>query len=276
MRRLLSTPASGFGERTPCWSAQVKARLTAMTACRRPPFHAGWASSQRVTWNGFRSAAGLPAVARRRSAAGSACSWRSVSGSWCFSEWSRNRSQTWATSDLVRLGQVGRVGRHQPVEGVEDRLAGVPAGLGLLGGRVPSGCSPRRTCLPSMFDVPGDLGRAEPGLRLYASSKPPVETRVSRKACSWPPVRCNGPGVFRLPCPIPCPESVRGRCADLAKALFSRRFLQVGLTGFEPATSWSRTKRSSQAELQPVRHRVGVYSPRPELSTSTPSEGCTV
>ncbi|CEF48213.1 unnamed protein product [uncultured bacterium] len=26
----------------------------------------------------------------------------------------------------------------------------------------------------------------------------------------------------------------------------------VGLTGFEPATSWSRTKRSSQAELQPV------------------------
>ncbi len=28
----------------------------------------------------------------------------------------------------------------------------------------------------------------------------------------------------------------------------------VGLTGFEPATSWSRTKRSSQAELQPVVH----------------------
>jgi integrase len=26
----------------------------------------------------------------------------------------------------------------------------------------------------------------------------------------------------------------------------------IGLTGFEPATSWSRTKRSSQAELQPV------------------------
>ena len=33
---------------------------------------------------------------------------------------------------------------------------------------------------------------------------------------------------------------------------FSSRHLQVGLTGFEPATSWSRTKRSSQAELQPV------------------------
>ena len=26
---------------------------------------------------------------------------------------------------------------------------------------------------------------------------------------------------------------------------------QVGATGFEPATSWSRTKRSSQAELRP-------------------------
>ena len=26
---------------------------------------------------------------------------------------------------------------------------------------------------------------------------------------------------------------------------------KVGATGFEPATSWSRTKRSSQAELRP-------------------------
>ena len=28
--------------------------------------------------------------------------------------------------------------------------------------------------------------------------------------------------------------------------------IQVGATGFEPATSWSQTKRSSQAELRPV------------------------
>ena len=29
-------------------------------------------------------------------------------------------------------------------------------------------------------------------------------------------------------------------------------YVSVGATGFEPATSWSRTKRSSQAELRPV------------------------
>ena len=28
--------------------------------------------------------------------------------------------------------------------------------------------------------------------------------------------------------------------------------IQVGMTGFEPATSWSQTRRSSQAELHPV------------------------
>ena len=35
----------------------------------------------------------------------------------------------------------------------------------------------------------------------------------------------------------------------------------VGLTGFEPATSWSRTKRSSQAELQPDVTNVGYRTP---------------
>ena len=29
-------------------------------------------------------------------------------------------------------------------------------------------------------------------------------------------------------------------------------FVQVGVTGFEPATSWSQTRRSSQAEPHPV------------------------
>ena len=28
--------------------------------------------------------------------------------------------------------------------------------------------------------------------------------------------------------------------------------LQIGVTGFEPATSWSQTRRSSQAEPHPV------------------------
>jgi integrase len=36
---------------------------------------------------------------------------------------------------------------------------------------------------------------------------------------------------------------------------------EVGLTGFEPATSWSRTKRSSQAELQPDVTDVGYRTP---------------
>ena len=29
--------------------------------------------------------------------------------------------------------------------------------------------------------------------------------------------------------------------------------MSIGMTGFEPATSWSQTRRSSQAELHPVR-----------------------
>jgi hypothetical protein len=48
----------------------------------------------------------------------------------------------------------------------------------------------------------------------------------------------------RLPAP---PEVANWRRAG---GFSARR--RVGLTGFEPATSWSRTKRSSQAELQPV------------------------
>ena len=28
---------------------------------------------------------------------------------------------------------------------------------------------------------------------------------------------------------------------------------KIGMTGFEPATSWSQTRRSSQAELHPAR-----------------------
>src|SRR5579863_4317867 len=31
-----------------------------------------------------------------------------------------------------------------------------------------------------------------------------------------------------------------------------KHYAQIGATGFEPATSWSRTKRSSQAEPRPV------------------------
>ena len=38
----------------------------------------------------------------------------------------------------------------------------------------------------------------------------------------------------------------------IPKSWIRRVFWIFGATGFEPATSWSRTKRSSQAELRPV------------------------
>ena len=59
MRRVgggFSTLRSGLGESRPCLSTQLNARFTAITALRRPPFQV-LASSQRVTWIGFRSAA---------------------------------------------------------------------------------------------------------------------------------------------------------------------------------------------------------------------------
>ena len=34
---------------------------------------------------------------------------------------------------------------------------------------------------------------------------------------------------------------------------------QVGVTGFEPATSWSQTRRSSQAEPHPVTSHISFY-----------------
>ena len=35
-------------------------------------------------------------------------------------------------------------------------------------------------------------------------------------------------------------------------SIFSTAGRKIGATGFEPATSWSQTRRSSQAELRPV------------------------
>ena len=44
-----------------------------------------------------------------------------------------------------------------------------------------------------------------------------------------------------------------------------RAFLQVGVKGFKPSTSWSRTKRSSQAEPHPERNldTKRLVSPQP-------------
>ena len=41
-----------------------------------------------------------------------------------------------------------------------------------------------------------------------------------------------------------------GTSGTIRKSLFGRQ-LKVGMIGFEPTTSWSQTKRSSQAELHP-------------------------
>ena len=46
-------------------------------------------------------------------------------------------------------------------------------------------------------------------------------------------------------------ELAKRQQKSLAVNSCTARLYKVGATGFEPATSWSRTKRSSQAELRP-------------------------
>ncbi len=60
--------------------------------------------------------------------------------------------------------------------------------------------------------------------------------------------------IVSLPqlCPLRADWSVDGHLEDRCNSLQFQELQQVGMTGFEPATSWSRTKRSSQAELHPV------------------------
>ena len=76
----------------------------------------------------------------------------------------------------------------------------------------------------------------------------PVETRCKRDAAlledkshKLGPLHEKGNGFFDL------------LCAEdgLYKCLILKRDL-VGASGFEPPTSWSRTRRSSQAEPRPV------------------------
>ena len=55
-------------------------------------------------------------------------------------------------------------------------------------------------------------------------------------------------------------SSLEGWCStiELHPHICAREnyFSQVGVTGFEPATSWSQTRRSSQAEPHPVIHNI--------------------
>src|SRR5688572_1647873 len=52
------------------------------------------------------------------------------------------------------------------------------------------------------------------------------------------------------------------------RSLSGLDFQSVGVTGFEPATSWSRTKRSSQAEPHPEFGRGGGMPTRPGILLS--------
>ena len=60
--------------------------------------------------------------------------------------------------------------------------------------------------------------------------------------------------IGRLPHKRISPLNTKGLSGILTGLL-----LYVGETGFEPATSWSQTKRSSQAELHPVNCIIPSY-----------------
>ncbi len=89
-----------------------------------------------------------------------------------------------------------------------------------------------------------------------------VETPVSQLAPNLAPTWCKPVQMVAIigNSPIENVEkltSIRlvvSCCSDKRKGRLSssdKRPVQVGATGFEPATSWSRTKRSIQAELRP-------------------------
>ena len=84
-------------------------------------------------------------------------------------------------------------------------------------------------------------GRAHPTAE--GKSQPRIENRTTRPTY----------GRLRL---CLCCASVVQTTKSLHNSVFGNRrksfaIKVVGATGFEPATSWSRTKRSSQAELRP-------------------------
>ena len=59
-------------------------------------------------------------------------------------------------------------------------------------------------------------------------------------------------------------DGTRTRGLDLGKVALhqlshSRILVRIGVTGFEPATSWSQTRRSSQAEPHPVIHVITLF-----------------
>ncbi len=58
------------------------------------------------------------------------------------------------------------------------------------------------------------------------------------------------------PTPSASDENITMPSEKALPAVFASKASDVGMTGFEPATSWSQTRRSSQAELHPERAAV--------------------
>src|SRR5262249_20799797 len=98
--------------------------------------------------------------------------------------------------EVVGPRHVRRIGGHEPVEGEQDRLRRVPAALALFGPGQVFGVLAEGDLRAPDLDVPGIRLGAVPRTVNRHRSKPPVETRVSREACSFGPGRVVPPGAF--------------------------------------------------------------------------------
>ena len=90
----------------PSSAAQLKARLTAVMAQRRPPSpRPGWRSSHWVTWKGLSCVARRPPHWSQKDCRKSLYQAK-VSGSLWRADQSRNRSQTWAAVSVAASGSL--------------------------------------------------------------------------------------------------------------------------------------------------------------------------
>src|SRR5262249_46306359 len=145
---------SGFSFKSPSPKAQLKARLTQMTALRRLFFHFGWASSQWVTWYGLTSAAGsVPMPSQlQNEVRNDVYQWNVRSSCWLFDQ-TRNRSQTcaavisWFFGSPAGPSAIRRWNASRIAFGAFQR----PVSSLFLGVGAPFGCFPRGRCRPSIF-----------------------------------------------------------------------------------------------------------------------------
>jgi hypothetical protein len=127
------------------------------------------------------------------------------------------------------------------------------------------------------------IRQASTGCRCLSESGRGIRPRL-RRTPSWnsltgrtPPVHCVRSAVVQIPRRsdiIPArrftEQHATEKLTDLptkGKAPLVWCFLSVGAGGFEPPTSWSRTKRASRAALRPeimqsgYQYRPGVFGP---------------